>query len=91
MTGRVSCHGLEIARDLFAFVNDEVLPGLDIATMSSGPAAKAVADLTAENKICCKRAALQQAITPGISTIVIRVLTPPINSSNGHWLSGRWR
>ena len=65
MTGRVSCHGLEIARDLFAFVNDEVLPGLDIDSDDFWAGfAKAVTDLTPENRdLLHKRATLQQAIS----------------------------
>ena len=65
MTGRVSCHGLEIAHDLFAFVNDEVLPDLKIDSDDFWAGfAKAVTDLTPENRdLLQKRATLQQAIS----------------------------
>ncbi|MGC6484206.1 MAG: malate synthase G [Candidatus Puniceispirillales bacterium] len=64
-TGRVSCHGLEVAADLHDFINTEVLPDLKIDSDHFwGGFARAVADLTPENRaLLQRRADLQQTIS----------------------------
>ena len=65
MSGRVTCHGLEVANDLHDFINTDVLPDLGIEpdTFWSG-FAKAVTELTPENRaLIAKRADLQEAIS----------------------------
>tara|TARA_R110000737_G_scaffold67867_5_gene95932 strand:- start:113 stop:2287 length:2175 start_codon:yes stop_codon:yes gene_type:complete len=65
MTKRISIANLQVAEELYNFVNEQVLPGTTIASKSFWSGfAKLIADLAPKNKsLLLKRSSLQQQIT----------------------------